>query len=169
MTIQYYEGAVREALLRRIPNWEDLYEKGYRWLEYQRNRCDLAQTLAVAQLLWPPLIEVEGCVLLNAGAGLQQSLQSLRKLYGSDLQVERHFNMKRLAELVVTNTDEQAALIYDDELITAFGETLATLWSLRLHNAFPDRTFRVELGEDIGEEGLAITFSQMPAADVSAP
>lgn len=158
------EGIVPDALLRRVPGWDWFYDKGYRWLEYQRNITDLAQTLSVADLLWPPLIEVEGCVLLNAGVGLQQSLQSLRDLYGTDRNVEREFNMMRLAELVATTTDEQTALIYDDDLITAFGEVLREMWTLRLSRAFPERTFRVEMGDDIGEEGLAITFYQTEAA-----
>lgn len=154
------EGIVPDSLLRHVSGWAWFYDKGYRWLEYQRNMTNLAQTLSVADLLWPPLIEVEGCVLLNAGAGLQQSLQSLRDLYGTDRNVERKFNMMRLAELVTTTTDEQAALIYDDDLITAFGDVLHEMWSLRLSRAFPERSFRVEMGGDIGEEGLAITFYQ---------
>lgn len=154
------EQAVPPELLRRVPNWGTLYDKGYRWLEYQVNMCDLAQTLAVADLLWPPLIEVEGCVLLNAGAGLQQSIQSLRDLYGSDQNVERHYNMKRLVELVATGTLAQGALVSDDALITAFGEALQLFWSLRLRLAFPTRMFQVELGDDLGEEGIAITFYQ---------
>lgn len=156
--MRIYESVVPESLLSHLAGWDTLREKGYTWADYATNTSGLAQTLSVINVLWPTVVEDEGCVFI--GKFYRESRMGyLREHIGNDKrQIERWVNAWALTDFFRSDQFSGAPELEDDALLAAFGNALQLLWMLRLQELFPDREFVVELGENIeGEDGLAIT------------
>ncbi len=162
---QVYEGIVAEALVERIPGWDTLASKGYGWREYAASLCDIAQLLASAALFWPTLVEEDGCLLWDSGANPSQ-MEQLRALYGPNkADIERAFNLHRIVDLFFPQTSTSVQLLHDAHLVEALGLALRQFLELRLRALFPEKTYVIEFGERLGEDGLAITFYQRRPED----
>lgn len=161
--MQIYESIVPEGLLAHVEGWAELHsEKGYTWADFASGTTGLAQTLAVANLLWPTLVEVEGYVFIvkfHAQFSPESRLHALREQFGDDKRrIERFVNAWAMTDFFRSDQFASAPELGDEALLAAFGSALQLLWTLRLQTVFPDREFVVELGENIeGEDGLAIT------------
>lgn len=160
-----YEGIVADTLVEHMPGWDTLALHGYGWREYAASLCDVAQVLASAALFWPTVVEEDGCLLWDSGARPSQ-MEQLRTMYGPNkTNIERKFNIHRIVDLFFPQTSESIQLLNDTQLVEALGLALKRFWEMRLQTLFPERTYVVELGDNIGEDALAITFYQQRAND----
>jgi hypothetical protein len=148
--MKVYESIVSDTLLARFSE-----QRGRTLMNHAANSCGIEETLAVASVFWPCIIEDEGHVFI--AEFYTQQLGELRKQFQNDKRkIERWINAWSLADFFLL---AQSPSVDDDVLILAFGETLCFFWSLRLKMLFPDRDFVVELGDALeGERGLTITF-----------
>jgi hypothetical protein len=151
--MKVYESVVSDTLLSHFHRQE-----GHTLMNHAANVCGIEETLAVASLLWPTIIEDGGYIFI--AEFYTQDLEQLKKQFKNiKSKIERWVNAWSLADFFLL---ADSPSVHDDVLITAFGETLRFFWSLRLQTLFPDRKFVVEVDEGIeGERGLAITFYQV--------
>lgn len=111
--------------------------------------------LAYTRFFWPPFVQVEDMVFLEAGYKLQ-SLEDWKVAVGENpADIERHLNHTGLAEMFA-NPEIQQQL--QPEQLHYFGQTLQTLWSLKLQQEFPQRQYKVQMGEGTSVEDYFITF-----------
>jgi len=145
-----FESVVNDSLLAHFHN-----PQGKTLINHAANACGIEESLAIAAVFWPKLVEVEGCVFV--AEFYTQSFDDLMKEFqGDKTRIERWVNAWSLADFFLLASSPS---VHDDVLIEAFGETLRFFWTLRLQTLFPGEDFVVELADEIeGESGLAITF-----------
>jgi len=126
-------------------------------MNHASNTCGIEETLAVASVLCPEVVEVNGCVLISEFYnGNIDSLEEQYKHKKKD--IEMFVNSWSLADFFLQASDES---VYKDEIIEEFGKVLQYFWSARMKELFPDKKIVVELGDAImGERGLTITVYQ---------
>lgn len=137
--MQIHESIVPEALLTHVPGWSELYqEKGYRWASYATNNTGLIQTLAVANLFRPTVVEDEGCVFIGMFYR-EPHMHELREQFGDDKRrIERWVRVNAWALTDFFRSDQFASApeLGDEALLATFGNALQLLWSLHLQTVF---------------------------------
>lgn len=148
--MKIYESIVSESLLAHFQN-----PSGKTLMNHATNACGIDESLALAAVFWPKLVEVEGCVFM--AEFYTQPFSDLMKQFQEDkTRIERWVNAWSLADFFLLSSSPS---VQDDTLISAYGDVLRFFWTLRLQTLFPEENFIVELAEEIeGERGLAITF-----------
>ena len=156
--MKVYESIVKESLLSTFP-----YQGPPTLANYAAHFVGLTETLAVASVFWPRIVEVGDLIFLaepyqpskdevDPGRYKQKRTQEEKRA------LERVMNASSLGQMFYA---EKLEILENEQLLDAFGETLKFFWSLRLKNLFPDKDFVVEIGDNIGgEEGRVITFYQ---------
>lgn len=148
--MKIHESVVSESVFTHFQNL-----CGKTLMNHAANACGIEESLAVAAVFWPKLVEIEDCVCL-AEFYTQPFQNLLEQFQGDKTRIERWVNAWSLADFFLVASSPS---VHDDAIITAFGETLRFFWSLRLQRVFPEKVFVVELAERIeGERGLAIPF-----------
>lgn len=110
--------------------------------------------LALSSVLWPEIIEVEGCIFVSEF--YNGNFESLKEQFDGDkTAIEKWVNSWSLSDFFLEKGSSES---HQDEVIESFGEVLTHFWALRLAQLFPGRNFVVQLGDGLmGERGLAIT------------
>ena len=156
-----YEGAVPTKLVYQFPQLHGATPSNFpdfTPVDYMLNKCGLEDALAVASLLWPTVIEDDGCVFIAQSYKCPR-MPELRDQFGADnRRIERFINAHSIGDyFFATRAAGDPALAVDD-LVVAFGEALQVMWQLRFLTLFPTRHFEVELADNLeGEDGLTIT------------
>lgn len=130
---------------------------------YVGAEVSFAQAHALLSVVWPEVVEVEGCVVRATRAG---SVAAWMTNTGGDVSaVERVVNHLHLWDLFedgdgeLTDTERAAQAVAE-----AFvARVVADGWRASLAAGFPDRRFVVEeSGEADGEYGPTVTFWSVP-------
>ena len=156
--MRIYESVVSETLLQLF-----LVQGPPTLMNYAANLVGLQETLAIAGLLWPRIVEDEELIFIAEFYRPETSPNSGTEGFKKNAQVqgkkiERNINAWSLGQMFF---NEKREILENETLLRAFGETLRFFWSLRLKELFPEKDFIFEIGDNIaGEEGLAITFYQ---------
>jgi hypothetical protein len=155
--MKIYESVISETLLQAFP-----IQGPSTLMSYAGNLVGLPETLSVAGLLWPCIVEDEGLFFLAqyySSDNIAQEKEKYQRITQAEKQqLERVSNAMSLGQHFWS---ENTAVLKNEKLLYALGETLKFFWSMRLKTTFPDKSFIVELGENIaGEEGMVITFYQ---------
>lgn len=131
--------------------------RGRSLMNHASNTCGIEETIAVASLYCPEIVEVNGCIFISEF--YNGNIDRLEKLYGGDrLEIEMFVNSWSLSGFFLLANDESA---WNDEIVEEFGKILKYFWDRRLKELFPQREIVVELGYEImGEIGLTITVYQ---------
>lgn len=148
-----YKGIVNNEIINEFSN-----QNGISLMNHAANTSTIEDTLAVAKLLCPDFIEVNGCILISEF--YNGNFETLNKQFNEDRRkIEMFVNSWSLGDFFIGAHDES---IENDKIIMEFGKTLAYFWKRRLLEIFPDKKIKVELGENImGESGLSITVYQL--------
>lgn len=155
MKSKRYEGIVSESLLNEF---EQENQGAPSLMNYAANCVGLQETLAVANLFWPRIIQIDDLVFIAEFYGEDAPLHipSVGYSHEQKQKLERDINAWSLRELF---WNEKPEVLNNEALLSAFGETLRFFWSMRLQQLFPEKEFVFEIGEGIaGENGLSITF-----------
>lgn len=126
-------------------------------MNHASNTCGIEETLAVASVLCPEVIEVKGYVFISEF--YNGNIESLEKQFNYNKKgIEMFVNSWSLADFFLQASDES---VHKDEIIEEFGKVLLYFWKLRMKELFPDKKIVVELGDSImGERGLTIIVYQ---------
>lgn len=155
MNINVYESIVNESILAHFSE-----PKGKTLMNHAANSCGIEETLAVAAVFWPALIEIEDCIFIKDffSGNIENFHQLIQQFNGNKQSIERFVNAWSLADFFLL---ADSPSVHDDALITMFGSVLNLFWEKRLKELFPTKNFIFEIGEAIeGERGLTITFYQ---------
>lgn len=156
------ESIVKESILTHFHK-----QYGRTLMNNAANTCGIEETLSVASVFWPVLLEIEDCIFVeeffyNGSDPVEKFHSLMRQFHEDKRQVELFANAWSLADFFFM---ADSPSVHDDTLITAFGEVLKFFWTMRLKTLFPERNFVVEVGDAIaGERGLTITFYQERAS-----
>lgn len=126
-------------------------------MNHASNTCGIEETLAVASVLCPEVIEVNDCVFIaefyNGNIdNLEEQFEFNKK------KIEMFVNSWSLADFFLQANDES---VHKDEIIEEFGKVVQYFWRIRMKELFPDKKIAVELGDEImGERGLTVTVYQ---------
>ncbi len=152
-----------DDLTRRVSAvYPEVTEKAFDVLDVLHARGSGIDALMYGALFWPELKEYRGMVVRALEWGDDDQLQRL------DATLERHRGDRQLAEQSVNWIDvaelfgpRKLESSDDDDL--ALARLLREVWAARLADAFPDRTFAVEiLGSDETGGGPGVSFWQTP-------
>lgn len=126
-------------------------------MNHASNTCGIEETLAVASVLCPEIIEVNGCIFISEF--YNGNIDSLEEQFKyNKKEIEMFVNSWSLADFFLQASDES---VHKDEIIEAFGKVIQYFWGMRMKELFPDKKIIVELGDEImGERGLTITVYQ---------
>lgn len=118
--------------LRAEVDWD------YSLENYIESRGSAELAVAFSALFWPPLIELNGCVLRADGLSRERFTEWWSRTSGSREQVERALNHLHVSDLFPNEREIPEALLQ------YLARTLTTTWEARLHQEYPDRSFVVE-------------------------
>jgi len=126
-------------------------------MNHASNTCGIEETLAVASVLCPEVVEVKGYVFISEF--YNGNIDNLEEQYNHNKKdIEMFVNSWSLADFFLQSSDES---VHKDEIIEEFGKVIKYFWQLRMKELFPDKKIVVELGDEImGERGLTITVYQ---------
>lgn len=137
-------------------------QKGVSLFNYAYNSCGIDDFLAIAYVLCPDIVEVNGYIFIEdlfqeEGNEALKKIKGLEKRFNYDKkQIEQWVNSWSLGDFY-NGRDRKS--IESDKIINEFGKTLAYNWRRRVKELFPNRNIVVELGDEImGELGLTITL-----------
>lgn len=132
-------------------------ERGDTLMNFAANTCGIEETLAIASLFCPEIIEEKGYIFISEfyNGGLEEIEKQFKY---NKRKVEMFVNSWSLADFFLQASDES---VHKDEVIEEFGKVLQYFWDKRMKELFPDKEIAVELGDEImGERGLTITVYQ---------
>lgn len=151
--MKIYESIVSDSLLQQF-----LVKGPPTLMNYAANCVGLQETLAVASILWPRIVEDEGLIFIAEfyhpeSLFTEHRNEEFKKRAQTEGQkIEREWNSWSLGHMFYGEKEE---ILENEILLKAFGEVLQFFWSLRLAQLFPEKKFVFEIGEGIaGEEGL---------------
>lgn len=146
------ESIVRKDLLSHFRNIQ-----GSTLMNNAFNTCTIEQHLSVASVLFPEIIEIDGCLFISEF--YNGNYESLKKRFnGSRKEIELFVNSWSVGDFFLLASDES---LNDDVILDEFSSLLKYCWSTWFLQHFPERNIVVELGDSIaGESGLTITVYQ---------
>lgn len=147
-----YKSIVKNEIFNEFTN-----QNGISLMNHVANTCGIEEFIAVASILCPEIIEVNGCILISEF--YQNNIERLEEQFGNDRKkIEQFVNTWSLGDFFLQAYTES---VENDKIINQFGEVLVHFWGLRMKELFPDKKIVVEIGENImGESGLAVTLYQ---------
>lgn len=147
-----HESIVAESILSEFRN-----QMGKTLMNNAFNTCSIEQFLSVSSVLWPSIVEVEGCLFVqefyNGGFEILQE-----QFDGDKKKIEQFVNTWSLGEFFLMARDES---VDNDIIFDEFCKVVKFFWTLRVRQLFPNRTVIVETGDALmGENGIAVTMYQ---------
>lgn len=128
----------------KFVEWSQSFAPPASAIHYLSLRITVTDTVLLLNLLTPPLIKVEGCVLFEDRYSPANFSDWSGHLNGSTQDLERVINQVNLWDVFdPTDSTEEHAL--DDIAVT-----LAAIWPGHARRAFPDRTFESALTNSYG-------------------
>jgi hypothetical protein len=126
-------------------------------MNHASNTCGIEETLAVASVLCPEVIEINGYVFISEF--YNGNIDSLEEQFKyNKKEIEMFVNSWSLADFFLQASDES---VHKDEIIEEFGKVIQYFWRIRMKELFPEKKIVVELGDAImGERGLTVTVYQ---------
>lgn len=135
--------------------------KGHNLFEHACNCNSLEDVVAISHLLCPDFIQIGEYVFVSEffkedGEEAINKVEKLEDRFGKNKKIiEKWVNSWSIGDLFINCTDNS---YQDESLIMQFCEILTYNWTQRLKELFPNKSFLVEIGDEImGELGLAIT------------
>lgn len=146
------ESLVNKDLLSRFTNIQ-----GSTLMNNAFNTCTIENHLSVASVLFPEIVEVDGCIFISEF--YNGNYDSLKKQFnGERKEIEKFVNSWSIGDFFLLARDES---LNDDTIFDEFSNLLKYCWSKWLKQHFPEKNIIVELGDSIaGESGLTITVYQ---------
>lgn len=135
-------------------NWKQKDSIGV--LDYISYNFHPDDILIISELLFPKIIEIDGCLLLsfNYDANIYKEIKM--KVNNETIYIEKNINRIRIYD-VFSNCSES---ISEDSFIK-IGELLKFSWEIHLKNKFKDKFFKINLINEINEYGPIIEFYQV--------
>lgn len=131
-------------------------------IQYATYKCKIDGLISAAYLFCPQIIEIEGYVFIEQFCEYEEGeeqnfISKLKQQYNNDKKsIELSVNTWSIGDFFSGETSE---LMNNLEVLTEFGKALMYFWKLRVHELFPEREIKVELGNNLmGEYGLCITM-----------
>lgn len=128
----------------RFVEWSRSFAPPATAIHYLSQRLSVTDAVVVLNLVTPPLIEVEGCVLLKDRYSLTSFAQWSAHLDGDTQAIERVINQVNLWDVF------EPADPAEEQAVGDIANTLAFLWPEHARRAFPDRMFRTEITDSYG-------------------
>jgi hypothetical protein len=134
-----------EVRLPRFDDWKRSLDGSVGLWDYASQEGGLTLAFAFASLLWPRLIEVEGCILLEQRFD-ETTFRQWRGQFGDDREaIERTMNHVHLWDLF----DPSGEGISEDA-VELLATTYAKAWGAAYRNQFPDLVGRAVVTHDYG-------------------
>lgn len=124
--------------------WRDAFVPAPDAVDYVGQNLSITDVALVANLMFPPLVEVEGCVLLKGRYAKENFEVWWQQLDHTPSAVESTINQCNLWDIFDPRDDaEEAAL---SELAALLAET----WKFHAERTFPHRRFTTEVTDTYG-------------------
>lgn len=128
----------------KFVEWSESFDPPARPIHYLSQRLSVTDAVLLLNLLAPPLIQVDGCVLLKDRYAPANFEQWSKQLDGASQAIESVINQMNLWDVFdPTDSAEESAL--DD-----IARTLVAIWPDHARRTFPDLTFGSELTDSYG-------------------
>jgi hypothetical protein len=126
-------------------------------MNHASNACGIEETIAVASVLCPEIIEIKGYIFI--AEFYNGNIDNLEEQYKYNKKmIEMSVNSWSLAEFFLQASNES---VHVDAIIEEFGKVIKYFWEKRMIELFPDKTIVVEIVDEImGENGLSVTLYQ---------
>jgi hypothetical protein len=121
---------------------------GFTALDFVGALGSVGNALLYSRLFWPEFIDIDGMVFLKDcvdDLGGPEGIRKMRSDLGRGQSLEKSINNFDVNLGFPNHPEENAE---GDDLLLA--NQLAKLWSLRLRQQYPHRSFQVEVNEDNG-------------------
>ncbi len=147
-----YESIVNNGIMKYF-----IEIRGKTLMNHAANSCNIENTLAVASVFCPEIIEVKDYIFISEF--YNNNIDSLEETYGKDKRkIEMFVNSWSLTDFFLQGNEELMNL---DDLIEEFGKVIKYFWTIRFKELFPDKNIIVKTGfEILGESGLTVTVYQ---------
>ncbi len=129
-------------------NYDGADPAGFTALDFVGALGSVGNALLYSRLFWPEFIEVDGMVFLKDfvdDLGGPEGIRKMRDDPGRGQSVQESINNFDVNLSFPNHPEENAE---GDDLLLA--NQLAKMWSLRLQQLYPHRSFQVEANEDDG-------------------
>lgn len=128
----------------KFVEWSESFVPPASPIHYLSQRLSVTDAVLLLNLLAPPLIKIEGCILFKDRYSPANFKQWSEQLDGSPQAIESVINHVNLWDVFdPTDTAEESAL--ED-----IAKTLVAIWPDHAHRAFPGMTFKSELTDSYG-------------------
>lgn len=147
--MRIYESIVSEELLA-----EFAIPMGKTMMNHAFNACGIESYLAIAAVLFPSIVEVNGCYFISEF--YNGNIETLEQEFNYDKEkIEKHVNSWSLVDFFLLSRDES---LDNDKLFSEFCKIISFFWELRFKELFPNYKFNVEIIENyMGESDKVIT------------
>jgi hypothetical protein len=139
----------------------DRFQSGYpnkSYFNYVANNVTIEKVIAVAGLLAPDIIEVDGKIFIKENYPMLKGRLNCR--FGNDKKtLERYVNLFCLSDFFMIAADEMSS---QEFWLGELSIVIKLFWSRHLKEHFPTKVFDFEIHKDglFDESGLCITFSE---------
>lgn len=145
----------RPEEMPRFVEWSQSFTPPTSAIHYLSERLTVTDAVLLLNLLTPPLIEVDGCVLREDRYSPENFRDWSDHFDGSVQDIEWIINQVNLWDVFnpTDNADEQA--------LEDIARTIAAIWPDHARRTFPDRTFESALTDSYGP-GVTLFQRQRP-------
>lgn len=120
-------------------------------VDFLTHHATVAEWLAICHVLWPDVIEVQGCFVRKRSFGEADFEGWREELRGDIPKIEATVNRLVLADVIDCGTSAA-----DEKALKDIARTIARSWRVALQQTFPEREFTV-VSRDT-DDGPAVTF-----------
>lgn len=128
----------------RFVEWSQSFNPPASAIDYVSQRISVTDTVVLLNLLLPPLIEVDGCVLFKDRYSPTTFEQWSDQLNGATQAIESVINQVNLWDVFDPKDPAEEKALID------IAAMLVTTWPDHARRAFPDRLFDAELTDSYG-------------------
>lgn len=143
--------------LPAVGRWASRYGGKLGVWDYLAEQGGASLAVACSYLLWPSLVEVNGCVILKERFEPANFHEWWVKLSGNVPQVEGIINHVHLWDIFDPNEDD-----LPDGTLDELARVIARCWECALSEAYPSRSFEVRLHTGNEDYGPTVSFSSVP-------